>query len=181
MTKLWRHRVTDRFCRIHITVARSSQGRRSCVAVAASSLSQSQLWIRIKHDNACICCWPPCCCGCESKGGRACCRGAVQQSIVPSAGTTAANLPHAADAVQDGTDRQTDTVSLHRTCVPPAYCASTANKNNNHGTDLHNILISFICQFPKDGPKYVRGKKAAKVRKVHFVVICGTLSFHSQL
>jgi len=145
MTKVWRHRVIDRFCGSRSTL----HGRHKVVAVALQatepSLSQSQLWIRTKHDNARICCWPPCCCGYESKRGRTCCRGAVQQSIVPSAGPTAANPPQAANAVQDGTDRQTDTLSLHRTCVPPACYASTANKNNNQGTDLYNILISFIC------------------------------------
>ena len=44
MTKLWRHWVTDMFCRGHIRVAatarctvvtRSSQGRRSCIAVTS--------------------------------------------------------------------------------------------------------------------------------------------------
>ena len=34
-----------------------------------------------KRDTARICCWLPCCCGYGLKGGHACCRCAVQQSI----------------------------------------------------------------------------------------------------
>ena len=51
------------------------------ITVRSNSKSVFSFRCRCKHDTARICCWAPCCCGRGSKGGRACCRRAVQQSI----------------------------------------------------------------------------------------------------
>ena len=48
-----------------------------------------------KCDTARICCWLPCCCGYGLKGGRACCRRAVQQSIDIAARRALSNKPAA--------------------------------------------------------------------------------------
>ena len=79
---------------------------------------------RCKRDTARVCCWAPCCCGYRSKGGRACCRRAVQQSI--DVACPQQQIRRGSGTRWDRqTDRQTDTVSLHR---PAAQYASSANK-----------------------------------------------------
>jgi len=67
-----------------------------------------------KRDTAHICCWTPCCCGYGSKGGRACCRRAVQQSIDIACRGSHSSKPAARccssriDRLDRQTDRQTD-------------------------------------------------------------------------
>jgi len=65
-----------RIAPVSISMRESSAGKRKNNKSVFSFLVH-----RCKHDTARICCWPPCYCGYGSKGGRICCRRAVQQSI----------------------------------------------------------------------------------------------------
>ena len=69
---------------------------------------------RCKRDTARVCCWAPCCCGYRSKGGHACCRRAVQQSIDVA-------CPQQQIRRGSGTrwDRQTDRRTPYRYTDPP--------------------------------------------------------------
>ena len=76
---------------------------------------------RCKHDIARICCWPPCCCGYGSKGDRACCRRAVQQSIdvacpLGPQQQTCWTLLQQSNRKDRWTGSQTDTIPLHIPC-----------------------------------------------------------------
>ena len=73
---------------------------------------------RCKHDTSCICCWPPHCCGYGLKGGHACRRCAVQQSIDTACPWGPQQQTRCTLRLQDGTGRQMEghciVTSLHR-------------------------------------------------------------------